>query len=60
MTKQEAFVDIVDQDQTAHNVQSDLWSTLSTVSFQILTDSFLRLAIEVYFQSMKNYDLFIQ
>ena len=30
---QEAFVDSVDQDQTAQNVQSDLWSTLSTVSF---------------------------
>ena len=30
MTTQEAFVDSVDQDQTAQNVQSDLWSTLST------------------------------
>ena len=28
---QEAFVDSVDQDQTAQNVQSDLWSTLSTL-----------------------------
>ena len=33
MTTQEAFVDSVDQDQTAQNVQSDLWSTLSTFSF---------------------------
>ena len=31
MTTQEAFVDSVDQDQTAQNVQSDLWSTLSTI-----------------------------
>ena len=30
LTTQEAFVDSVDQDQTAQNVQSDLWSTLST------------------------------
>ena len=30
---QEVFVDIVDQDQTAQNVQSNLWSTLSTFSF---------------------------
>ena len=30
MMTQEAFVDTVDQDQTAQNVQSDLWSTLST------------------------------
>ena len=27
MTTQGAFVDSVDQDQTAQNVQSDLWST---------------------------------
>ena len=27
---QEASVDSIDQDQTAQNVQSDLWSTLST------------------------------
>ena len=33
MTTQEAFVDSVDQDQTAQNVQSDLWSTLSKFSF---------------------------
>ena len=33
MTTQEAFVDSVDQDQTAQNVQYDLWSTLSTFSF---------------------------
>ena len=30
MTKQEAFVDSVDQDQTAQNMKSNLWSTLST------------------------------
>ena len=30
MMKQEAFVDSEDQDQTAQNMQSDLWSTLST------------------------------
>ena len=30
MTTQEAFVDSVDQDQTEQNVQSNLWSTLST------------------------------
>ena len=33
MTTQEAFVDSVDQDQTAQNVQSDPWSTLSTFLF---------------------------
>ena len=33
----EAIVDSVDQDQTAQNVQSDLLSTLSTFSFQIIT-----------------------
>ena len=33
MTTQEAFLDSVDQDQTAQNVQSDLWSTLSTLLF---------------------------
>ena len=37
MTTQEAFVDSVDQDQIAQNVQSDLWSTLSTFSFWIKT-----------------------
>ena len=30
MTAKEAFIESVDQDQTAQNVQSDLWSTLST------------------------------
>ena len=30
MTPQDAFVDSVDQDQTAQNVQSDLRFTLST------------------------------
>ena len=33
MTTQETFVDSVDQDQTAQNVPSDLWSALSTISF---------------------------
>ena len=33
MTTQEDFVDIVHQDQTAKNVQSDLISALSTFSF---------------------------
>ena len=32
MTTHEAFVDYVDQDQTAQNMQSDLWSILSTFS----------------------------
>ena len=33
MPTQEAFVDSVDQDQTAQKAQSELWSTLSTFSF---------------------------
>ena len=33
MTTQEAFVESVDQDQTAQNMQSDLWSTLPPFSF---------------------------
>ena len=33
MMTQEAFEDSVDQDQIAQNMQSDLWSTLSTFSF---------------------------
>ena len=33
MTTQEDFLDSVDQDQTAQNVQSDLWSTLFTLFF---------------------------
>ena len=33
LTTQEAFVDSVDQDQTAQDMQSELWSTLSTFSF---------------------------
>ena len=45
MTIQQAFVDSVDQDQTAQNVQSDLWSTLSTVfvSRLLLSRSFILL-----------------
>ena len=49
MTTLYAFVESVDQDQTAQNVQSDLWSTLSTFSFLIITEWFLHLAMEVYF-----------
>ena len=49
MTTQEAFVDSVDQDQTAQNVQSDLWSTLPSFSFKITTELFPHLAIEVHF-----------
>ena len=37
MTTQEAFVDSVDQDQTAQNMQSDLWSKW-----------FLHLAMQMY------------
>ena len=51
---QEAFVDSVDQDQTAQNVQSDLWSTLYTVSFYSITKLFLHLAMEVYFSQWKS------
>ena len=54
MTTQEAFVDSVDQDQTARNVQSDLWSTLSTFSFYIISESFLHLAMGVYFSQWKT------
>ena len=56
MTTQEAYVDSVDQDQTAQNVQSDLWSTPSTFVFQIITESFLHRAMEVYSLAMKIYD----
>ena len=41
MTTQEATMDSVDQDQTAQNVQSDLWFTLSTFSIWIITKLFL-------------------
>ena len=33
LATKKAFVDRVDQDQAAQNVQYDLWSTLSTFSF---------------------------
>ena len=33
LTTQEAFVNILDQDQTVQNMQSDLWSVLSTFPF---------------------------
>ena len=54
MTTQEAFVDIVDQDQTAEDMQSDLWSTLSTFSFQIITKLFLILQWRDIFSQWKN------
>ena len=44
----EAFVDSVDQDQTAQNVQSDLWSTLSTALFWIMTELSFDLALKLY------------
>ena len=59
MTIQEAFVDSVDQDQTAENVWSDLWSTLSTfciLDYKYTTSS----SFNVYFQPMKNHNSFIQ
>ena len=37
MMTQESFVNIVDQDQTAKNMQSDLWPILTTFSFYIIT-----------------------
>ena len=37
MTTQEVFVDGVDQDHTAQNMQSDIWSILSTFLFYIIT-----------------------
>ena len=49
MTTQKDFVDSVDQDQTAQNVQSDLWSTLSTFLFYMIIESFLHLAMEIHF-----------
>ena len=49
MMTQAAFVDSADQDQTAQDVQSDLWFTLSTFSFQLISKSFLHLTMEVYF-----------
>ena len=49
MTIQEAFTDSIDQDQTAQNVQSDLWSTLSTFSFSIIIELFRHTEMKVYF-----------
>ena len=48
LTTQEAFVDIVNQDQTIQNVQSDLWSTVSTFPFSIIIVLFLHLAMTVF------------
>ena len=47
--RQEAFLDSVDQDQTAQNVQSDLWSILSSFSFYNNTELVLHLAMKMYF-----------
>ena len=44
MMTQEAFVDIVDQDQTTQNVQSDLCPHFCSVS----TNLFLHLAMDIY------------
>ena len=49
LTNDNTYVDYVDQDQTAQNVQSDLWSTLPTFSFYIITESFLYLKMEVHY-----------
>ena len=40
MTKVVAFVFSVSQDQTANNVQSDLWSTLSTNHSRLTVNCF--------------------
>ena len=47
-------MDSVDQDQTAQNVQSDLWSTLSTLSFYIITECFFILQWKYIFSQWKN------
>ena len=60
MMTQEAFVNNLDQNQTAGNKQPDLWSTLSIFSYQIMTELLLFLAMEIYFSPMISYDLFIQ
>ena len=49
MMTQEAFVESLDQDQTAQNMQCDLRSTLFRVLFQITAELFLNLAMEVIF-----------
>ena len=59
MTTQDALVDNENQNQTAQNVQCDLWPTLPTSSFNIITEFFIYLITEVYFKPMKNHDLFI-
>ena len=37
-----AFVDSVDQDQTAQDVQSNLWSALSTTWFLFMAETTLK------------------
>ena len=54
MTTLDALVDDVGQDQTAQNVQSNILSTLSTFSFEIIIESLHHLSKEVYFYPMKN------
>ena len=55
LTTREAFVDSVYQDQTAQNVGSDFLLTLSTFLFYTITELFLHLVMEVYFQPVKKY-----
>ena len=43
------FVDIINQDHTAHSVQSDYWCTLSTFFIPDYNELFIHLAMEVYF-----------
>ena len=38
----ELFADNADQDQTAQNVQSDLWSTLSATFYHAMVDRTLK------------------
>ena len=37
-----AFADSADQDQTAQNAQSDLWSTLSATLLQVMVEVTLK------------------
>ena len=51
MMPQGDIVNNVDEDQSAQNEQSDLWSTLSTSTFEIIITCklFLHLGMEFYF-----------
>ena len=53
LTSLGTFVDSVDQDQNAQNVQSDLWSTLLTFLFSVISELFLHLAMQIYFYPLK-------